>query len=141
MVDLARHFGKPLISGGDRHALEPNTLLNLSSATSFSEFVDEIREGYSHVLLTQQYMEPLSMRILQNLEDILQDYDQHIHGKHWSDRVFYLCEDGVTRPLSQLWDHAPLAVRLFTSGVKILRHPHFKQALRAAYAKREEVVL
>src|SRR5208283_547813 len=39
VVDLARHFGKPVISGGDRHALEPNTILNLSNATSFSEFV------------------------------------------------------------------------------------------------------
>lgn len=141
VIDLARHFGKPLISGGDRHALEPNTILNLSNATSFCEFVDEIRDGYSHVLLTQQYMEPLSVRILQNLDDILRDYDGHIYGKHWSNRAFYLCDDGITRSLNQLWDKAPLAVRLFTRGVNILRHPHVKQAFRVAYAKREEVVL
>jgi hypothetical protein len=41
VIDLARYFGKPLISGGDRHALEPNTILNLTNAATFSEFADE----------------------------------------------------------------------------------------------------
>jgi hypothetical protein len=141
VVDLARHFGKPVISGGDRHGLEPNTLLNLSNASSFREFVDEIRGGYSHVLLARQYMEPLCMRVLQNVEDVLRDYDQHIFGRHWSDRAFYICDDGVTRPLRALWGEEPLAVRLFTQGVNLLRSAQFKQAFRMAFAKREQVVL
>ena len=141
VVDLARHFGKPVISGGDRHGLEPNTILNLSNASSFSEFVDEIRDGYSHVVLTRRYMEPLATRILENVEDVLQDYENHVYGKHWSDRAFYLCDDGVTRPLGVLWKEAPLAVRLFTQGVSLLRHPQFKNAFRMAFAKREQVVL
>jgi len=141
VVDLSRHFGKPIVAGGDRHGLEPNALLNLSDASTFSEFAGEIRDGYSHVLLTRQYMEPLAMRVLQNLEDILGDYEQHIYGKTWSDRTFYVCDDGVTRPFSQLWDDEPLAVRIFTRVVNMLRHPHFKQAFRMAFAKREAVGL
>jgi hypothetical protein len=141
VVDLARHFGKPVISGGDRHGLEANTILNLSNASSFTEFAGEVRDGYTHVMLTRQYMEPLAMRILENLEDILQDYDNHVYGKHWRDRVFYVCDDGVTRSLGELWGSDPLAVRLFTSGVTLLRHPQFKQAFRMAFAKQEEVVL
>jgi hypothetical protein len=141
VIDLAKHFGKPLISGGDRHGLEPNTLLNLSNASSFAEFVAEIREGYSHVLLTKQSMEPLCMRVLQNVEDVLRDYEHHVYGAHWSDRAFYLCDDGVTRPLSALWDEEPLAVRLFTRGVNLLQSAHFKHAFRMAFARREEVVL
>ncbi len=141
VIDLAKHFGRPVISGGDRHGLEPNALLNLSNATSFPEFVEEIREGYSQVLLTRQYMEPLSMRVLQNVEDVLREYDQHIYGKHWCDRSFYLCDDGVTRPLRALWGEEPLAARLFTRGVDLLRSAQFKQAFRLAFAKREEVVL
>ncbi len=141
VIDLARHVGKPVISGGDRHGLEPNTLLNLSNASSFPEFVEEIRGGYSHVLLTRQYMEPLCMRVLQNVEDVLRDYDQHIFGRHWSDRAFYICDDGVTRPLRALWGEEPLAVRLFTQGVNLLRSAQFKQAFRMAFAKREQVVL
>ena len=141
VIDLARHFGRPVISGGDRHGLEPNALLNLSNATSFPEFVEEIRDGYSQVLLTRQYMEPLCMRVLQNVEDVLREYDQHIYGKHWCDRSFYLCDDGVTRPLRALWGEEPLAARLFTRGVDLLRSTQFKQAFRMAFAKREEVVL
>lgn len=140
-VDLARHFGKPIVAGGDRHGLEPNALLNLSNASTFPEFAAEIRDGYSQVLITRQYMEPLAMRVLQSLEDTLRDYDQHIYGKHWSDRAFYVCDDGVTRSFSQLWNDEPLAVRLFTRGLNVLRHPHFKQAFRMAFAKREAVVV
>jgi hypothetical protein len=141
VVDLARQFDKPIISGGDRHGLEANTILNLSNATSFAEFVDEIREGYSHVVLTKRYMEPLATRILENIEDVLQDYDNHVYGRHWSDRAFYLCDDGVTRSLKTLWGTEPLAVRLFTNGVNLMRNPRFKHAFRLAFAKREEVVL
>ena len=141
VVDLARHFGKPVISGGDRHGLEPNTILNLSNAPTFAGFVEEIRDGYSHVLLTRQYQEPMAMRILQNVEDVLRDYDRHVYGRHWSDRAFYLCDDGVVRPLGALWGEEPLAVRLFTRGINLLHHPQFKHAFRLAFAKREQVVL
>ena len=35
---LGQTWSKPLISGGDRHAIEPNAVLNLSKALTFSEF-------------------------------------------------------------------------------------------------------
>jgi hypothetical protein len=140
VFDLARAFGKPLISGGDRHAGEPSTLLNLTNASTFSGFVQEIRDGVSDVLITNQYLEPFSARILQNLEDILGRREDHAYGwKNWSDRVFYVCDDGVARPWSQVWGDEPV-VKLFAKGIDILRHPHFKQAFRVAFARREEVV-
>jgi hypothetical protein len=87
-------------------------------------------------------LEPLTMRILQNLEDILSDLENHAYGwRHWSDRAFYVCADGVTRSLRQAWGEEPLAVRLFTSGLHLLRQPQFKNAFRTAFAKREVVVL
>jgi hypothetical protein len=142
VFDLANHFAKPLISGGDRHALEPNTILNLTNSGSFAEFAEEIREGFSDILITSQYLEPLPMRILQNLEDILSDLEDHVYGwRHWSDRAFYLGADGVTRSLRQAWGVEPPAVRLFTSGLQMLRQPQFKGAFRMAFAKREAVVL
>lgn len=142
VLDLARAFGKPVISGGDRHASEPNTLLNLTKASVFSEFVEEVREGISDVLITNQYLEPLPIRILQSLEEILSRRDDHAYGwKTWSDRAFYICDDGITRSLNDVWGQEPLAVRLFTKGVDLLRNPQFKQAFRFAFAKREEVAL
>ena len=138
VFDLANHFDKPLISGGDRHALEPNTILKMTNAGTFAEFVEEIREGFSDILITNQYLEPLPMRILQSLEDILGDREDHAYGwKHWSDRAFYVCADGVTRSLRQAWGVEPPAVRLFTRGLQMLRQPQFKSAFRMAFAKRE----
>lgn len=142
VLDLARQFDKPVVAGGDRHATEPNTLLNLTNARTFAEFVDEVRDGVSDVLIKNQYLEPLSMRILHSLEEILGHREDHVHGwKTWSDRAFYICDDGVTRSLRQQWGAEPVAVRLFTKGVGLLRNPQFRQAFRLAFARREEVML
>src|SRR6201996_8802632 len=40
---LAQRWNKLLISGGDRHGREPNANVNLTNATSFTEFVHEVR--------------------------------------------------------------------------------------------------
>ena len=40
---LAEKWNMVLISGGDRHGVEPNANINLTNATSFTEFVHEIR--------------------------------------------------------------------------------------------------
>ena len=142
IFDYARRFNKPLISGGDRHGKEPNTILNLTNAGTFSEFVEEIRDGVSDVFITDQYLEPLSMRILQNLEDILSDQDDHAYGwRRWNERCFYVCEDGDTRSLGELWSEEPLAVRLFTRGLGLLHHPRFRGAFRMAFGRREQVSL
>ena len=80
-IDFAAECAKPVISGGDRHALEPNTVLNLTNAETFEEFVDEVRHGHSRVLVTTQYTEPFAMRILHNIEQILADHETH--GMGW----------------------------------------------------------
>ncbi len=140
--DLAKLVDKPLISGGDRHAIEPNAILNLTNASDFGEFVQEIRNGLSEVLITRQYLEPFALRILQNIEDVLSDQENHALGwKRWSDRVFYHCEDGAIRSISENWtDGEPIAVRLFVGGLQLLRQPQLKQAFRLAFARREQVV-
>jgi hypothetical protein len=142
VFELSSMFGLPLISGGDRHALEANTILNLTRATTFPEFVDEIRKGESHVLITQQYMEPFTLRILQNIEEILSYQPNHALGwRRWSDRTFYQHDDGVIQSLGDSWgDREPAAVTIFVRGFELLRHPSLKQAFRFA-RRREEVVL
>jgi hypothetical protein len=143
VIELAREFNKPAISGGDRHGLEPNTLLNLTNAGSFEEFVEEVREGWSDVLITEQYSEPLFLRILQNIEDILANHENHGMGwRRWDERVFYRCDDGVTRSLAELWrGKGPLATRIFVGGIQMLRQPGFQHLFRATFARREEVAL
>ena len=132
VVALSCELGKPIISGGDRHGLEPNTILNLTNASTFEEFVGEVRCGISEVLFTSQYFEPFPVRVLQSVQDIMADHENHGRGwVRWSDRVFYIGDDGETRQVSQLWRDKPLAVRIFEGGVHALRHPGMRIAFRA----------
>jgi hypothetical protein len=142
VFSLSSTYGLPLISGGDRHALEANTLLNLTKASTFEEFVEEIRQGESNILITEQYKEPFALRILQNIEDILSDLPDHALGwRRWSERTFYQHDDGIIRSLQEDWnDREPLAVTIFVRGFRLLRNPPIKQAFRFAH-RREEVVL
>ena len=62
----------PAISGGDRHGLEPNANLNLTTRRSFAEFAAEIRrERLSAVLFMPQYRETLGMRWFETVKDIV----------------------------------------------------------------------
>ncbi|MBS1874291.1 MAG: hypothetical protein JSU00_13830 [Acidobacteria bacterium] len=131
-MQLAEAVGKPLISGGDRHGLEPNATLNLTNAASFDEFVSEIRAGMSEVLFTEHYFEAFPSRILQNVQDVMADHENHGHGwVRWSDRVFYVGDDGEARALRSLWKHTPPAIQIFETGLRALRHPGLKMAFRA----------
>ena len=143
VVDFARECGKPLISGGDRHALEPNTVLNLTNAETFEEFATEVRDGRSSVLVTTQYAEPFALRILHNIEQILAEHEAHGMGwRRWSDRVFYACDDGVVRSLTELWGNdGPMAVQTFVRGVQILHQPLFRGAFRTMFGGRRGVAL
>lgn len=143
VISFAGSVGKPLISGGDRHAIEPNTLLNLTNASTFAEFVEEVRAGRSEVLIMRQYREPYSLRLLHNLVDVLKTYDQHVQGwRLWSDRVFYSCEDGQPRSLSELWPTRTSApVAWFVGAVQLMSQSHIRRFLRGAFPRTEEFSL
>ena len=49
----------------------------------------------------------------------------------WSDRVFYVGDDGEARALRSLWKHTPPAIQIFETGLRALRHPGLKMAFRA----------
>jgi hypothetical protein len=58
--------------------------VNLTRATTFSEFVSEIRhEQRSHVLLMSQHADPVSVRV-----DVIRDYPELAVGsQRWDERV------------------------------------------------------
>lgn len=143
VVALARAEHKPVISGGDRHALEPNAILNLTNAETFGEFAEEVREGWSSVFVLRHYREPFAARIFHNMLDVLRTYERHANGwTLWSDRVFYLWHDGQVRSLTELFgDRTPGAVRVFVGAMKFASTPRIRRALRGAFAGAEEVTL
>jgi hypothetical protein len=130
-IALARAHGRPLISGGDRHACEPNANLNLTNAQSFPEFVAEIRHGNSTLLFMPQYREPLGLRILEAGWDILRPYPEYPGRERWIDRIFYRGEDGAARPLSVVWkDRVPWMLNSATGILQVLATRQLRGAMR-----------
>ena len=88
---LAAKWNQLLISGGDRHGVEPNANVNLTCAESFNEFVHEVRrERESHVLFMPQYAEPWKHRILNSTLAAIRDYPEFPEGsKRWDERVYH----------------------------------------------------
>jgi hypothetical protein len=111
---LARETGHLLISGGDRHGLEPNANINLTSAANFTEFVEEIRaDRRSHIHFMDQYRQPWEQRILRSTLNAVTDFPQFMPGwQRWDDRVYHPNRHGEMCQLSQLWAHGrpPAAV-------------------------------
>jgi hypothetical protein len=139
---LARAELFPVISGGDRHDREPNACINLTNAATFAEFAEEVRrDGWSDVLFMPGYREPFQLRIMQNLCDILEEDPGHsLSWTKWSDRVFYLTDEGVEKSLNELWGkNFPSVVNRFVSLMSFARHSHIQWALRFALTRASEV--
>ena len=71
--------------------MEPNANINLTNATSFTEFVHEIRrQKRSNVLFMPQYAEPWKHRMLQSTIDVIRHYPEFPQGSRtWDERVFH----------------------------------------------------
>jgi hypothetical protein len=119
---LAEKWNMLLIAGGDRHGVEPNANINLTNASSFTEFVHDVRRGKrSNVLFLPQYAEPWKHRILQSTIDVIRHYPEFPQGSRtWDNRVFHPDANGVVRPLSELWPHGA-APRLISAGIALVQ--------------------
>jgi hypothetical protein len=143
VIALANNIGLPVVSGGDRHGCEPNAILNLSRGTTLTEFIHEVRySGFSHVVLMPQYHEPLKLRILQTIVDIVKQYPGNFEGRRcWSDRVFYKGPNDATPvPLSSICkDGGPAVVEHFISAMRLIERRSVRSALRLALDDRATV--
>jgi hypothetical protein len=128
-VDLAESRSIPLISGGDRHCCQPNTMINVTNAASFSEFVDDIRTfRTSQVVVLPDYSKPLPTRQLASIANILSDY-RHTDGTRmkWSDRVYLDHRDGNGKvSLREHWNgRVPIWATLGVSACRLAGHRYF----------------
>ncbi len=142
---LARQWNKLLISGGDRHGLEPNANVNLSRATTFTEFVHEIRyEDRSHVLFLPQYAQPWKHRILESTLDAIRDYPEFPLGSRtWDERVWHPDASGVVRPISELWTTgaAPAWMTMIIRAIRLMGSRPVSDGLRLAWSESRELQL
>jgi len=141
VIQLAAVWQRPLISGGDRHGCEPSGNLNLTCATSFSEFVDEIkREQLSHIVFMPQYAEVLGIRFMQTVIDTIRDYPEHpVGSRRWDERVFHMdFQTGYHRPLSALWKAPPPYLERIFSVFRMVENASVRHALNFTFRGKSE---
>jgi hypothetical protein len=143
--DLAAKWHMLLISGGDRHGVEPNATINLTNATNFTEFVHEIRrEKRSDMLFMPQYAEPWKHRILQSTIDAVRNYPEFPLGsRNWDERVYHPDRNGIIRPLSEVWPagKAPRAMRAVIGAVQLMGRGLVSGGLRMAWSETHQLRL
>ncbi len=142
---LAERWNMVLISGGDRHGVEPNANINLTNATTFTEFVHEVRdERRSNVLFMPQYAEPWKHRILQSTIDAVRHYPEFPQGSRtWDERVYHPDSNGVIRPLSEIWPEgrAPRKAAAAVALVQLMGRGLVSGGLRYAWSDAHELRL
>lgn len=145
VLTLSRDTAMPLVSGGDRHGVEPNAVLNVTNAATFAEFANEIsRDRHSRIVVMPQYREPHFRRLLQSMRQVLDDYPDHPRGwVHWSQRFFRLRQNDLPRNFAEMFERKgqPLALRCFVLGVKACTSRRLYPALRLASVGRRQPVL
>jgi hypothetical protein len=136
LLEVHERWRLPLISGGDRHGLTPNAVLNLSRAGSFEEFVDEIRvQRRSHIVVMPDYLDHATREVGALSEILGSDSSLSPGHRHWSQRLFIECDDGCERPLVQEWDGGiPWWVRGFIGTLRVAGSQAVRPVLRAALA-------
>ena len=143
--DLAAKWHMLLISGGDRHGVEPNANINLTNATSFTEFVHEVRrEKRSDMLFMPQYAEPWKHRLLQSTVDAIRNYPEFPLGsRNWDERVYHPDRNGIVRPLSEVWPagKAPRAMRAVIGAVQLMGRGLVSGGLRMAWSETHQLRL
>lgn len=141
-IKLARAYCRPIVSGGDRHTCEPAACINLTNAESFSEFAAEIREGRSSAMFMPQYRQPMALRLVEAISDVLRTYSEYPGRKRWMDRFFYRGEDGSVQSLAALWkNREPWLLRPATGTLQLLATSGVRGALRSCFARQAEALL
>lgn len=141
---LSQKWDQLLISGGDRHGVQANAIANLTHASTFDEFVDEVRrDRISHIHFMPSYAVPWKYRVFESTLDVIRYYPDFPDGtRAWDDRVFHPDHQGVPRPISQLWPGdgcPPVFVRSVLGGVRLLGRKPISSSLRLAWNDRQEL--
>lgn len=124
VVEMADTLGKPVVAGGDRHGSSPNTVINLSDANSFDEFVEEVKMAkHSEIALMPEYERPLNSRQMQAVSEILGTYPEFVETRRrWFDRMFFDINDGqgLVSISQHGWKKGPRWLRIAINVVDFL---------------------
>ena len=76
VLELARHWRKPVVGGGDSHLLVASSVLSLSQAASFKDFVAEVKGGHAVPFVSPDYFAPLKWKLFLRVLFFISRYRQ-----------------------------------------------------------------
>jgi predicted metal-dependent phosphoesterase TrpH len=76
VLELARHWRKPVVGGGDSHLLVASSVISLSRAVTFKDFVAEVKDGHAVPFVTPDYFAPLRWKLLLRVLFFISRYRQ-----------------------------------------------------------------
>jgi hypothetical protein len=125
VLPIAKGFGLPVVGGGDRHGLFPNTIINLTRAIEWAAFAHELRvERFSRCMVFPEYADPFVGRIFQSAADILRPHHAHHRGQTtWSERVF-IAINGQEHSVASMWRQEPWWLRLTVAMTRLIGSKH-----------------
>jgi hypothetical protein len=76
VLELARRWRKPVVGGGDSHLLVPSSILSLSQAATFKDFIAEVKDGHAVPFVTPDYFAPLKWKLFLRVLFFISRYRQ-----------------------------------------------------------------
>jgi predicted metal-dependent phosphoesterase TrpH len=76
VLELARHWRKPVVGGGDSHLLVASSVLSLSQGASFKDFVAEVKDGHAVPFVSPDYFAPLKWKLFLRVLFFISRYRQ-----------------------------------------------------------------
>jgi hypothetical protein len=76
VLELARHWRKPVVGGGDSHLLVASSIITLSQAGSFKDFIAEVKSGQAVPFVTPDYFAPLNWKLFLRVAFFMSRYRQ-----------------------------------------------------------------
>jgi hypothetical protein len=76
VLELARQWRKPVVGGGDSHLLVASSILSLSRAETFQDFIGEVKDGRAVPFVTPDYFAPLRWKLFLRVLFFISRYRQ-----------------------------------------------------------------
>jgi hypothetical protein len=76
VLELARQWRKPVVGGGDSHLLVASSVISLSRAATFNDFVAEVKDGRAVPFVTPDYFAPLNWKLFLRVLFFISRYRQ-----------------------------------------------------------------
>ena len=76
VLELAKHWRKPVVGGGDSHLLVASSILSVSRAETFKDFIGEVKDGHAVPFVTPDYFAPLRWKLFLRVLFFISRYRQ-----------------------------------------------------------------